>query len=122
MLGFAAYPVGYGGEHVGGYDKEGEVGFEEGGAEDDEEEADGEDLGGSCQYEALEDRTMLQHTNDKTMIVLRPAMLLALAQCLTSTDLDVDGGRGSCSGDCRDRNASQSTFVGSDMVAVLGKW
>lgn len=54
LLGFAAYPVGYGGEHVGGYDEEGEVGFEEGGAEDDKEEADGEDLGGEVNRRSSE--------------------------------------------------------------------
>jgi len=44
LLRLAAYPVGNRCEDVGCYDEQGEVGFEEGGAEDDEEEADGEDL------------------------------------------------------------------------------
>ena len=47
-LRFAAYPVGERGDHVGGYDEEGEVVLEEGGGEDDEEEADGEDLVVKC--------------------------------------------------------------------------
>ena len=42
--GFAAEPVGDGGEDVGGDDEEGEVVLEEGAAEDHEEEADGKDL------------------------------------------------------------------------------
>lgn len=40
----AAYPVGEGGEDVGGDDEEGEVVAPEGGGEDDEQESDGEDL------------------------------------------------------------------------------
>ena len=39
-----ADPVGEGRDDVGCYDEEGEVVFPEGGGEDDEEEADGEDL------------------------------------------------------------------------------
>lgn len=45
VLSFAAYPVRYRGDHVGADDEEGEVVLEQGGAEDDQEEAYGEDLG-----------------------------------------------------------------------------
>lgn len=44
ILRFAAYPVGHGSEDIGGHDEESEVAVEEGGGEDDEDEADGEDL------------------------------------------------------------------------------
>lgn len=40
-----ADPVGEGSDDVGCHDEEGEIGVEEGGGEDDEEEAYGEDLG-----------------------------------------------------------------------------
>jgi hypothetical protein len=43
-LRFAAYPVGHGCEYVGCYDQEGEEVVVEGGGEDDEDKADGEDL------------------------------------------------------------------------------
>lgn len=43
-LRFAAYPVGHRREDVGCYDKQGEEVVVEGGGEDDEDEADGEDL------------------------------------------------------------------------------
>jgi hypothetical protein len=43
-LRFAAYPVGHGRENVGCYDQEGEEVVVEGGGEDDEDKADGEDL------------------------------------------------------------------------------
>jgi hypothetical protein len=45
-LRFAAYPVGHRREDVGCYDQEGEEVVVEGGGEDDEDKADGEDLGG----------------------------------------------------------------------------
>lgn len=41
-----AYPVWQRSNHVGGYDEQGQVAIEEGGGEDDEEEAYGEDLVG----------------------------------------------------------------------------
>jgi hypothetical protein len=43
-LGFAAYPVGHWRKHVGCYDQEGEEVVVEGGGENDEDEANGEDL------------------------------------------------------------------------------
>jgi hypothetical protein len=43
-LGFAAYPVGHWRKYVGCYDQESEEVVVEGGGEDDEDEADGEDL------------------------------------------------------------------------------
>ena len=43
-LGLAAYPVGHWREYVGCYDQESEEVVVEGGGEDDEDEADGEDL------------------------------------------------------------------------------
>ena len=76
-LRFSADPVRHRCNYVGCDDEEGEVVFEEGGGEDDEEEADCEDLfiekaisglvlGGEC---------VCCLTKERTMMVLRPAIL-----------------------------------------------
>jgi len=49
-LRFAAYPVGHGRKHVGCDHEQGKEVVVEGGGEDDEDEADGEDLVEQCQY------------------------------------------------------------------------
>ena len=80
------YPVRQRGDHVGRHDKQGQVAVEEGGGEDDEEEAYGEDLAKSVVIRVLRpeegdgiekrDERRLKHTKDRAMIVLRPAAIL----------------------------------------------
>ena len=77
-LSFATQPIRYGSDHVGRYDEKGEEVLEEGGAEDDEEEADGEDLRIDMVsvVPADGDRAMFWRTKERTMMVLRPAMAM----------------------------------------------
>lgn len=57
-LRFAAYPVGHGRKHVGCDHEQGEEVVVEGGGEDDEDKADGEDLVVRCQYSVFKGKLL----------------------------------------------------------------
>lgn len=76
LLCFAADPVGDRGEDVGRDDEQCEVVLEQGGTEDDEEEAYREDLRARSVGD-LEERMAVGRTKERIMIVLSPAMIAA---------------------------------------------